>query len=70
MEICNHSGAAGACAGCDGITTSQKVSEGTKNFGIRSDPIHRQIVPPHTLDGEVRNLCQKWNILLGKSKEF
>ena len=32
----HNSGAAGACAGCDGITTAQKLSKGTQNLYIPS----------------------------------
>ena len=41
----NNSGADGACAGCDGITTAQKLSKGTQNFDIPTRP-----VPSHPVD--------------------
>ena len=52
-------------AGCDGITTAQKLSEGTQNFDIPSDPIRSSNrTPPHTLDGEVKNYVTKWNFFI------
>ena len=69
--IKNCSGAAGACAGCDGITTAQKLSEGTQNFDILSYPILSTNRTTHTLDGEVEENVTKWSFFIWEnSKEF
>ena len=73
-KLLHNSGTAGACAGCDGITTAQKLSEGTQNFDIPSRPIlsypTSNRTPPYLGRGG-RTKCTKMELFIWEiSKEF
>ena len=61
-----YSGAAGACAGCDGITTAQKLAKGTQIFDIPS--VRRQIVPPPNLGRGGPKFVSKMEHFVRKSR--
>ena len=63
-----NSGAAGAYAGGDGITTAQKLCEGTENFDIQSDPIQSPNRTPPYPRHEMEINCQNLSDLFRKSQ--